>query len=96
MLSITPMEATMTRTEYCTALRKAGFSVKPFWQGSTATDETGQDLTCYGIYGADGTFLTRMVLQDCDDGLDVFFSSPNLRVSDDIAFLEHVAQQVAA
>ncbi|MCB1401268.1 MAG: hypothetical protein KDJ82_16240 [Rhodobacteraceae bacterium] len=87
----------MTRTEYTTQLRKAGFSVRPAWQA--ASGETGaapRDITCYLIYSADGRYLTQLLVRDCEGDLDVFFASPNLRTVDDIVFLKRLDREAAA
>ena len=88
----------MTRTEYVTKLRKAGFRVRPVWQGKTEdpAPEPRLDLTCYSVADADGTWLTNMILRGTLDGISVFFESPSIRVSDDIATLQNLAKQVAA
>ncbi|KPQ06170.1 MAG: hypothetical protein HLUCCA12_12020 [Rhodobacteraceae bacterium HLUCCA12] len=78
----------MTRTEYANALRKAGFSVEPMWQGKTEDPEGPRfDLTCYSVHGPDGDFLTQMILRDHVGGIDVFFASANLMVSSDLEYL---------
>lgn len=82
----------MTRTEYANKLRDAGFSVRPMWQGKTE-DPQGPlfDLTCYAVHSKAGDLITHMILRDLDGGIDVFFSSPAIRVSDDIATLRRMA-----
>lgn len=89
----------MTRTEYCTALRKAGFQVRATWHArSDWAEEPGtKDITCYAVIRADGTYVAMMLLHQCGEiGVDVYFMSQNNKAADDIAFLNHVAQQVTA
>ena len=88
----------MTRTEYTNKLRKAGFSVRPLWQGKTEdpAPKPRFDLTCYSVYAVDGTWITNMILRATNDGISVFFEPASIRVSDDIAFLRSLAPESAA
>lgn len=87
----------MTRTDYCNIIRDAGFRVRPLWQGKTEDPDGPRfDLTCYAIYGPDGSWLTNMILRSADGGVFVFFESPSIRHADDIAFLRDLTKRVAA
>jgi hypothetical protein len=87
----------MTRTEYTNAIRRAGFSVQPVWQAESKASSSGKDVTCYRVHSAAGGYITDLVVRDISggDGLDVFFASPHLRVSDDLAQLERLARGIA-
>ncbi len=84
----------MNRTEYVNAIRMAGFSVRPAWQGRTEFAECRRDLTCYTISSRGGAPVTRMVVEDFDGdpGIDVFFAIPGGGVADDIEFLRRIAR----
>lgn len=58
----------MTRSGYCTALRKAGLAVKPALQ-ATSEGSSCIDLTAYRLTDRAGTYIGDLML--LDDGLRV-------------------------
>lgn len=88
----------MTRTDYTNALRRAGFSVQPTWQGRSDHCEIGRDITCYTVC-LDGQHITDVVVKEFighdAPGLDVFFVRRNLTISEDIAQLLSLANAQA-
>lgn len=85
-----------TRTSYTCALREAGFSVYPQWQGTSEMNPDRRDITSYKVLDPDGHFVTMLLLRDLgEDGVEAFFASPNRLIADDIAHLRALWSEAA-
>lgn len=86
----------MTRTDYISLIRKAGFSVRPVVQARTDGSHR-LEITAYAIHAPVTGYVTTMLIWDTDGGLRVFFESTSIRAAEDIAVLKALsAEQVAA